>query len=90
MSTINVSESARVASRGGAFAQKVAGATDPGRSMLGRAVDLAAALQLAVRVVPAGWRLMKRYPLSAALITVGLAWGAYSSRSMSQPTPREK
>jgi hypothetical protein len=80
MNTTNASESAKVASAGGTLAGKVASAADPARSMLGRVTDTAAAIQLATRVLPAGWRLVRRYPLGASLVILGLAWAAYSWR----------
>ena len=87
-SPINISESARVASASGALAGKVARATDPANSTLGRIGDTAAAVQLAARVVPASWRFLKRYPLSASLIIAGLAWAAYSWRLARHSTQR--
>jgi hypothetical protein len=80
MSASSVGESARVASASGALAGKVASAADPARSTLGRVLDTAAAVQLAARVLPGSWRFLRRYPLSATLIVLGLAWAAYSWR----------
>ena len=48
--------------------------------MFGRIVDTAAAVKLAARVLPASWRFVKRYPLSASLVIAGLALVAYSWR----------
>jgi len=80
MSTSSANQSARVASASGALAGRVASAADPARSTLGRVVDTAAAVQLAARVLPRGWRLLRRYPLGASLIILGLACAAYSWR----------
>ena len=82
MTPHNLGGSARVASAG-TLAKKVAGAADPAQSLLGRLGDTAAAVQLATRLLPTGWRLMRRYPLRSSFVILGLAWAAYSLRPMS-------
>ena len=66
----------------------MAGVTGSANSMLGHIGDTAAAVQLATRMLPAGWRFLKRYPLSASLIIAGVAWAAYSRRPPRHSTRR--
>jgi hypothetical protein len=70
------------------LATKLAGASDPSHSTLSRLGDTAAAVQLASRVLPVGWRLVRRSPLISTLLILGLAWAAYNLRS-SSPATRE-
>jgi hypothetical protein len=67
---------ADVASDTGAFVQKAAGAAAPSGSMVGRVVDTAAAAKVGARLIPAAWRMIKRYPLGTSLIIIGLVAAA--------------
>lgn len=88
MTPNSTDESVQVASASGTLAKKVAGAADPAKSLPGRLGDTAAAALLATRLLPAGWRLLKRYPLPSLLVILGVAW-AYSLRPMNT-TPTHK
>ena len=78
--------SAEIASKSSTLARKVMGVADPGRSLLGRVGDTAVAVQLATRLLPTGWRLLKRYPVRSSLMILGLALAAYSLRPMNNAT----
>lgn len=78
--------SAEIASKSSTLARKVMGVADPKRSLLGRVGDTAVAVQLATRLLPTGWRLLKRYPVRSSLMILGVALAAYSLRPMNNAT----
>jgi hypothetical protein len=72
---------AKTASDTGSLVERAVGATDPAHSALGRVADTAAAVRLGAQLLPKGWRLFKRYPVSSAVVIVALVWTIYSIRS---------
>jgi hypothetical protein len=65
----------------GAWAEKSAGVAHPEKSALSRVGDIAAAVKLGTELLPAGWRLFKRYPMSSGLVVLAVVWTVYSRRS---------
>ncbi|MDB6092390.1 MAG: hypothetical protein JWN85_5174 [Gammaproteobacteria bacterium] len=76
----DVGKSAQTASDAGAFVDKAARVAKPANSTLGRVGAAASAVRLGARLLPAGWRLFKRYPLVSTLAVTGLIWGVYLTR----------
>jgi len=76
-----VREPVKTASEAGAFVEKAAGAAQPSTSTLGRVGAAATAVKLGARLVPAAWRLLKRYPVASALGAAGLIWAVYLMRA---------
>ncbi len=76
----DVVNSARAVSDAGAFVEQTARATTPDHSMLGRVVEAVSVIRLGARLLPAGWRMFKRYPLTSTLGVVGLMLAVYLMR----------
>ena len=77
-------DSAKTASDASAFVQKAAHLSDDSNSMIGRVGAAASAVSLGARLLPAGLRLFKRYPIPATLIVGGLAVAVYFMRGRSE------
>lgn len=71
---------AHTASNTGAFMETAAGAADPSRSILRRLGAAASAVKLGADLLPAGWRLVRRYPVASTLALAGLAVALYLTR----------
>ena len=71
---------AKTASDTGSLAERAVGAADPARSVSGRIADTAAAVRLGAQLLPKGWRLFKRYPVSSVVVIAALVWTIYSIR----------
>jgi len=81
MNTPEAGDPAKLASDTGAWPQKGAGAAvNPAKSALSRVGDTAAAVKLGAQLLPAGWRLFKRYPMSSALVVLAVVSTVYSTR----------
>ena len=76
-----VRHSAHRAADAGEVVGDVAGLADRSQSVFGRVGFALSAVKLGIRLVPAGIRLVQRYPLGAALTVAGVAWWLYSTRS---------
>ena len=76
-----VRDSARTASKTGAFVEKAASTASGKKSKLGRVAAGISTVQLGARLLPAGLRLLRQYPLASALILAGVLWMAYSART---------
>jgi hypothetical protein len=74
-------QSAKTTSEAGAFVEKAAGAATPTNSMLGRVGAAASAIKIGARLLPAAWRLMKRYPVASSFVIAGALWAAYAMRT---------
>lgn len=72
---------AKTASDTGSLVERTVGAADTARSVFGRVADTAAAVRLGAQLLPKGWRLFKRYPVSSAVVVVALVWTIYSIRA---------
>lgn len=72
---------AKTASDTDSLDDRVVGAADRAHSTLGRVSDTAAAVRLGAQLLPKGWQLFKRYPMSSAVVVVALVWTIYSIRS---------
>ncbi len=71
--TIGIADrTAQMASDAGALAENVAGAARPSSSTLGRLGKTVAAVKIGARLIPTGWRLLKRYPVGSSLVIVAL------------------
>jgi hypothetical protein len=80
MNSSEAREGAKAASNAGAMAEKVTTATDSSNSVLGRVGATAAAVRLATRLVPATWRLVKRYPGVSSMLLVAVVGVAFMAR----------
>ena len=85
---VDFGRSAQTASHAGAFVQSVAGVANPSKSALGRVAAAVSAAKLGARVLPAGWRLVKRYPVASAVTVAALVGLVYLTRPM-RMRPRE-
>jgi xanthine/uracil/vitamin C permease (AzgA family) len=77
----SVRETARTASTTGAFVEKAAGAASGSQSKFARVIAGISSVQLGARLLPAGLRIVRRYPLASALVIAGALWIAWSARS---------
>jgi hypothetical protein len=76
----NPAESARTTSDTGAFVAKAADAATPSNSVVGRVGAAASAVSIGARLLPTGWRMLRRYPLAATVAIAGLVCVAYLVR----------
>jgi hypothetical protein len=81
MSPEDLSRSARAFSDAGAFVERAAHIARPSNSALGRLTAAASAASLGARLLPAGWRLFKRYPVPSALAVGGVVLAVYLARA---------
>jgi hypothetical protein len=81
MNQDDVRASARTVSDAGAAVERVAGATSASHSTIGRVGMAISAIKLGARLLPAGVRLIKRYPVASAVAIAGLVWVLYSRRA---------
>jgi hypothetical protein len=80
-------ESAGAASDASAFVEKAAGVANPARSTKGRITAAVSAVSLGTRVLPAGLRLLRRYPVASSVALAGVIWAALAARSRRSETP---
>jgi hypothetical protein len=80
MNTSTNDESAQTASDAGAFVQKAAHVGDGSSSAIGRVGAAASAVSVGARLLPAGMRLLRRYPIAGTLVVAGIALAIYSLR----------
>jgi hypothetical protein len=80
MNTGAIDESAQTASDASAFVQKAAHLSNESNSMIGRVGAAASAVSLGARLLPAGVRLLRRYPVLGTLVVAGIALAVYSMR----------
>lgn len=73
-------ETSTAASDASALAESAAKTADSGRSTLGRAAAAVSAVKLGSRLLPAGMRLFKRYPIGASLVVGALVWAVLAAR----------
>ena len=78
-------ESTRTASDASAMAQNAAGAANPARPMVGRISAAVSAIGLGARLLPAGLRLFRRYPVPSTLALAGVIWAVLAARSHGNP-----
>jgi hypothetical protein len=76
----NSGESPQTASDANAFVENAANAVTPTNSVVGRVGAAATAAQIGVRLLPAGWRMLKRYPLASTAAIAALVYVAYLAR----------
>jgi hypothetical protein len=79
--TSTLDESAQTASDASAFVQKAAHVSDDSNSLIGRVGATASAMSLGARLLPAGLRFLRRYPVAGTLVVAGVVLVAYSLRS---------
>lgn len=72
--------SGRALSHLGAFVERAAQAANPSRSKLGRAAAVVTVARLGARLLPAGLRLARRYPLASTLAISGILLALYATR----------
>ena len=82
----DVGRSARALSEMGSFVERAAHATNPSHSTIARVGAAVSVAKLGSRLLPAGWRLFKRYPLASTLAVAGLAVAVYLARQTRNPT----
>jgi len=80
-------ESAGAAPDASAFVENAAGAANPARSTTGRITAAVSAVSLGARVLPAGLRLFRRYPVASRLAVAGVIWAALAARLRRNETP---
>ena len=80
MKTSAIDESAKTASDASAFVQKAAHVSDDSNSVIGRVGAAASAVSLGARLLPAGLRFLRRYPIAGTLVVAGIALAVYSLR----------
>jgi hypothetical protein len=76
----DVGRSARALSALGVFVDRAAHAVNPSRSKLGRTAAVVSVAKLGARLLPAGWRLFKRYPLASTVAISGILLALYATR----------
>jgi len=76
----DVGRSGRVLSHLGAFVERAAHAANPSRSKVGRAAAIVTVARLGARLLPAGWRFAKRYPLASTIAISGILLALYTTR----------
>lgn len=81
-----VGRSARALSDMGSFVERAAHATNPSHSTIGRVGAAVAVAKLGGRLLPAGWRLFRRYPLGSTMAVGGAALVLYLARQARAPT----
>lgn|SRR6185437_10971419 len=73
----------------GHLLERIAHAVGPASPMLGRVAAAISIVKLGARLVPAGGRLVRRYPVGSALLVAGIVGVAYLLRSQAtSPRPR--
>lgn len=80
MNTAAINESAQTASDASAFVQKATHVSDESKSVIGRVGAAASAVSLGARLLPAGMRLLRRYPIMGTLVVAGVALAVYALR----------
>jgi hypothetical protein len=80
MNTGASDESAQTAADAGAFVQKAARVGDGSSSVIRRVGAAASAVSVGARLLPAGLRFLRRYPIAATLVVAGIALAVYSLR----------
>ena len=65
----------------GHLLERIAHAVGPASPMLGRVAAAVSIVKLGARLVPAGGRLIRRYPAGSALVAAGILGVAYLLRS---------
>ena len=73
----------------GRLAERAAHAVGPASSTLGRIAAAVSVVQLAVRLIPAGGRLLRRYPVASLLLVAGALGALYLAREP-QDLPRSR
>jgi hypothetical protein len=81
-------ESARAASDASDLAENAAGAANPARPTSARISAAVSAIALGTRVLPAGLRLFRRYPVTSTLALAGVIWTVLAARSQSSGASR--
>lgn len=76
----DLGRSGRTLSDVGAFVERAAHAANPSRPKLGRVAAVVAVARLGMQLLPASWRLMRRYPVVSAFAIGGLLLTAYARR----------
>ncbi len=72
----------------GRLAERAAHAIGPGSSALGRVVAAVSVVKLGARVLPAGGRLLRRYPVASVLVVAGFLGALYLAREPRRAPPR--
>jgi hypothetical protein len=80
-------ESTRIASDASALAENAAGAANPARPMMGRISAAVSAIGSSARLLPAGLRLFRRYPVPSALALAGVICAVLAARSHGSHRP---
>ena len=77
----HLGESGRTLADAGRLIERAAHAVGPESPTLGRVAAAITAVRLAVRVVPAAGRLLRRYPVGSLLFAAGVVGALYLWRS---------
>jgi len=81
----DLGKSARTVADAGGFVERAAHLAKPSTSTMGRIGAAISVAKLGRRVLPAGWRLAKRYPVASALAVAGILLAVYLTRPARTP-----
>jgi hypothetical protein len=73
----------------GHLLERVAHAVGPASPMLGRVAAAVSIVKLGARLIPAGGRLLRRYPVGSALVVAGVLGAVYLLRPPTR-SPRSR
>jgi hypothetical protein len=76
----DLGRSARAMSDVGAFVERAAHITNPSHSKFGRASAAISLATLGARLLPVGWRFMKRNPVASIAVLTGVAVAVFLTR----------
>ncbi len=82
-----VGHSGRALADLGAFVERAAHAANPSRSKLGRAAAVVTVARLGAQLLPAGWRVFRRYPLASTIAISGILLALYATRQPRMSAP---
>jgi hypothetical protein len=72
----------------GHLLERIAHAIGPASPMLGRVAAAVSIVRIGARLIPAGGRLVRRYPMGSALVVASVLGAAYLLRSPATSRPR--
>jgi hypothetical protein len=84
----NLGHSGRALAALGVFVERAAHAANPSRSKLGRAAAIVTLARLGAHLLPAGWRIARRYPLASTIAVSGILLALYATRPHAIRPPR--
>jgi hypothetical protein len=83
----SIDEPSETASDTSDIVDKAALAANPARPTLGRIIAAFSAVGLGVRILPAGLRMFRRYPVVSSLAVAGVIWAVLTARAQRDRAP---